>query len=635
MYHSKKIAYFISHIYGDYQMLLTSGIVAKANEYGYPLEIYSTNDGEDLGAYSLGEESILKIPNFDDIAGVLFASGTYVDAGLKDKITKLLLSHPEIPVIEITEASPVFTAVSMENDSVAGILTSHVIRSHNAKKVCYLGHSAHTYHSGNREKAYKEALSANGFSQDDVYVYSCDGSRDDYINAIKFFTDKGKPDAVICYNDEVALAFMECALSEGYTIPGDFIVTGCDNSDGGKNITPSLTTVTFPVKEVGTQAVSLLVNAMSGAKVDNLTITAEPVYRESCGCTSANSANSFEYLRNRSKKIVRLEKSMLSSMKMSTALSHAKDLDEGCDIISDFIVQIDKLKEFYLCLYSDWDRITDSQLAFLADGNNELSQDSIILKMGLKNKARVPECSFLKTSLLPDFVSPDDNMTFLVTPLFFENRSFGYIAMSFEAGTISFPFNLVQWITNIAQFLQNMCEGELSSLMAKHLEDIYLKDALTNLLNRHGFNRAVSNIKFSYPYTSIVMVDLDGLKGINDTHGHDEGDFALQTIGQALMRVSNDQDIVARFGGDEFYCLLVHDDSEYPENYISRIQKYLENFNNLSSKPYKISASIGYETVKSFSADDIPDLIKAADMKMYDIKKEKSQLRGKRKTDKS
>lgn len=63
MYHKKKIALFISHIYGVYQQGLCQGVISTAEDYGYKTEVYTTSDGEDLGAYSLGESSILRIPN--------------------------------------------------------------------------------------------------------------------------------------------------------------------------------------------------------------------------------------------------------------------------------------------------------------------------------------------------------------------------------------------------------------------------------------------------------------------------------------------------------------------------------------------------------------------------------------------
>lgn len=623
MYHSKKIAFFISHIYGDYQRMLTEGVILKAHEFGYPLEIYSTNDGEDLGDYGLGEESVLKIPKFDDIDGVLFASGTYNDMKLRDKIIELLRSHPEIPVIEITEKPSSFTAVTMDNNVAVGELTSHIIKSHKASKVCYLGNANQKYYSDIREKAFRDALKENGLESDDNNIYLCDESYEDCGNALNAFCQNGKPDAVICYNDAIALDFMENAFANGYSVPGDFIVTGSDFTENGQNISPSLTTVTFPVKEVGMQAVTSLVGCLNGDDVSNVTITAKPVYKESCGCIQHEHTSSFSYLKNRSRKIAALEKSMISSMKMSIALSHARDIDDGCDIIEEFIGKIDKLNEFYMCLYSDWNRLNDSTLDFLSDLDDysETPDNSIILKLGLKNGKRIPECSFQKKMLLPSFVSPDNNKTLLIMPLFFENRELGYIAMSFEAGTINFPFHLIQWITNIAQFLQNICEEERTALISKHLEEIYLKDPLTGLKNRHGFNRAVSSMDFDKSYTSVVMLDLDRLKYINDTFGHDEGDFALKTIGQALLSVASSDDICARFGGDEFYCILSHNSEGDIESFVSRITKYLDNYNNLSNKPFKISASIGFETVQGFNINSMASLLKNADARMYEIKK--------------
>ena len=78
MYHSKKIALFISHIFGDYQRNVCQGVVDQAAEYGFKTEIYATSsDGEDLGEYGSGEASILRIPNFEDFSGIVMASGTY------------------------------------------------------------------------------------------------------------------------------------------------------------------------------------------------------------------------------------------------------------------------------------------------------------------------------------------------------------------------------------------------------------------------------------------------------------------------------------------------------------------------------------------------------------------------------
>lgn len=90
MYHAKKIGVFISHIFGAYQQGVCQGIIDRAVEYGYTAEIFTSLDGENLGSYARGEESILHIPNYDSFDGVIFASDTYISQELRRKILKQL-----------------------------------------------------------------------------------------------------------------------------------------------------------------------------------------------------------------------------------------------------------------------------------------------------------------------------------------------------------------------------------------------------------------------------------------------------------------------------------------------------------------------------------------------------------------
>ena len=85
MYHAKKIGVFISHIFGAYQQGVCQGIIDRAVEYGYTAEIFTSLDGENLGSYARGEESILHIPNYYSFNGVIFASDTYISQELRRK----------------------------------------------------------------------------------------------------------------------------------------------------------------------------------------------------------------------------------------------------------------------------------------------------------------------------------------------------------------------------------------------------------------------------------------------------------------------------------------------------------------------------------------------------------------------
>ena len=101
---------------GFYQKNVCQGIIDKALEYGYTAEIFASMDGENLGDYSLGEESILTLPNFDDLSGVIFASETYPNEQLKDQIYSLLKEKCHCPIIEIAVYKQQFPSVSLENN---------------------------------------------------------------------------------------------------------------------------------------------------------------------------------------------------------------------------------------------------------------------------------------------------------------------------------------------------------------------------------------------------------------------------------------------------------------------------------------------------------------------------------------
>lgn len=632
MYHKKKLALFISHIYGTYQQGLCQGVISAAEEYGYKTEIYTTSDGEDLGDYSLGESSILRIPNWSDIEGVIFASGTYTDPELRDKICAVL-KEQTCTVIEITEDEPSFPNISLENNLTAGALTSHLIDVHSATRICYLGSRGEELYSKRRERAFISVMQQRALSVTGSDIYSCDETPEDYVHALQYFfaANVPSPDAFICYNDRVALGLWNAALTLGYHVPEDFAIVGCDNSPEGQNITPPLTTVTFPTYQAGATAVEALFARLQGRTDHATTVFAEPVYRGSCGCSYQHTGSNFPYISSLNGQIADMEHSTLRSMRMSAAFSHITDLDEGMDVLEKYVADIEQCSEFYLCLYSDWDTLPEHILALTEQtGDREYtSDDTILLKLAIRDGRRLPECSFPKTALLPEFIENTSRSAYIISPLFFESRSFGYIAMAFADNRLAFHFKEVPWIMNITQLLANLCDSKRTRILTEYLENLYLKDSLTGLYNRHGFEhyrQELSEKDIAFSYLHALVLDLDELKTINDRFGHKDGDFALQTIGQAIRSAAEENDICCRFGGDEFYCLLPRDSADAPGSFFVRVEQYLEHFNRLSDKPYNVSVSGGSSTLEVADAAALPnlqELFQAADENMYHIKKTK------------
>ena len=630
MYHNKKIGIFISHIMGFYQKNVCQGIIDKALEYGYTAEIFASMDGENLGDYSLGEESILTLPNFDNLSGVIFASETYPNEQLKDQIYSLLKEKCHCPIIEIAVYKQQFPSVSLENNHPFFDITEHLITEHHYKNICYFGCADESFFSDAREKFYRDALKKHGIAPHAHSIYTGTYTAQSAAEALRFFEEnETKPDAVVCYNDKLALLLMTAAISAGYHIPEDLAITGCDHSEEGQNLTPSLTTVSFPVYELGEASVEKLMKLIHEENVPAITVVhAQMVLENSCGCSLTKETPAIYFEQKLTSQIASLESSILSSMKMSAEFQNIADIDEAMDLLENYVHSIPNCSEFYLCLYANWDSVSQHILELTENEMDfEPSQDEIILKLSLRDGKRLPECSFTKRSLLPEHIYRQSDSAYLYFPLFFKNKTFGYIALAYENNRIDYHFQLVHWFMNINQLLKRLSDAKRTSILVSHLEDIYTKDALTGLYNKHGYlHRETLLLQEAAENQSTVtcfLFDLNRLKYINDHYGHNEGDFAIQVIGHALSSVTRSTDICARFSSDEFYLLTMDYTKEDADELLTRVYKYLDNYNKISHKEYKISASGGYAQSTpgaSLAKEDVKALFSKADEHMYQQK---------------
>ncbi|MGE5398424.1 MAG: PAS domain S-box protein [Chitinophagales bacterium] len=157
------------------------------------------------------------------------------------------------------------------------------------------------------------------------------------------------------------------------------------------------------------------------------------------------------------------------------------------------------------------------------------------------------------------------------------------------------------------------------------LKTLSLFDSLTGLYNRTFFEEVLHRYE-SQPFTrvGIIMCDVDGLKLVNDTMGHDAGDALLIAAAKAIKNSFREKDIVARVGGDEFAVFLPFSTYRAVAAGCSRIKQEAHKYNaNNPSAP--LSISVGFSFRDSLALTKIPDLYKEADNNMYREKLHSSQ----------
>ncbi len=186
---------------------------------------------------------------------------------------------------------------------------------------------------------------------------------------------------------------------------------------------------------------------------------------------------------------------------------------------------------------------------------------------------------------------------------------------------------LSQWVENT---VHKLASGEVVAIyddvsdrkrMEAEILALSITDPLTGLNNRRGFlSLAEQQLKLSKRNRHRMIfffADLDGLKWINDTLGHEEGDRALieaATIFKAIFRTS---DIMARLGGDEFAALAIDTNEINSDVFTTRLQYRIDTQNNSKDRKYKLSISVGSACYDPDKPRSIDELMAEADKLMY------------------
>jgi len=172
-----------------------------------------------------------------------------------------------------------------------------------------------------------------------------------------------------------------------------------------------------------------------------------------------------------------------------------------------------------------------------------------------------------------------------------------------------------------------------SSFLMKELRVQSMLDDLTGLHNRRGFmmegRKMFRHLKRHEQYIMVFYADMDDLKKINDTFGHEEGDVAIRGAASVLRQIFREQDIVARIGGDEFIAMLLckKEMTGLEEVIMERLHRSLQRYNQTIVKPYPLSISIGVTSTLDDADKDMETLMREADERLMAEKKRKKRGR--------
>lgn len=618
----KIIGLCISKVHDERNFDFLSALYHSVQKQNYRLFIYQTCS--DLYWHTpneSGEKSIFDLIHYHIIDVLLIFDEAFLDKSVISHIQKQAHMH-DTPVIMINAAHA--PGANFIFDYQAGFeqLVRHIVNDHHVTDLHMIAGKENEPFSEQRIASFKKVLAENGIPfQSDMLSYGDYWSGPTQAAMEKLISSGHLPDAIICANDMMAITACAVLQEHGFSIPDDIIVTGFDGTKEARYCTPPLTTCGCNYLKMTDEIIQLIENEWFDCQYQaEYRIPYELEISSSCGCKSKNSVilNTAEQLKRARDRFHKYQDDERVLYEMSAQLALKNSPEDLIDALHKYGFPDTCIVLNNNCL----DVTSDPKLH-----NTAHSFDDTLLLLFQSDK-RITTI-FSKDAVLPDI----DNILLHDNPLIF--TALNYIDVPLGFFCFYFGINhemycrIPQFSTSVNNIIGNYRNIKYQQYMTQCMERMYQHDSLTGLYNRAGFYKELDALTQDIPSDDsrkclVASVDLDGLKHINDTYGHAEGDYAITAVANALHQVSLPDKLCARFGGDEMVLFApVADTAAAASTIRNEITLFLNDLNLRSQKPYRISASIGiYSSDRSsFHFDQV---LQKSDMDLYQEKSSKA-----------
>ncbi len=617
-----KIAVLIGGIAYEIQKRLLEGIMKYARIKQISIHVFTCNgDLYKQSEFGMGEFQIYHLPDLTRYDGIIFARDTIQSEQYADEITQRIRQSGK-PVVSIEnhiQGMPVFY---VDNREAMREITAHLIEVHGVKEFCYLSGPKENPESAERLKGFLEALGGHGLllGEEAVYYgnYWIDSGRR-FVNELKK-SGKNLPQAIVCANDDMALGVYMELMKYGIQVGKDIFLTGFDHATNGAHLIPAITTVEKPQMQIGYEACKSLVETK---KINNRKFKVKCCFRGSCGCREYRKRNIAEIqLWNAEQKLEMISMAEINK-NMALELNGCDNLSDFCEELKSYIAQMD-FTFVYLCLCEE------ETAGDKAEYNYHIRENyskRVFIPVAYE-KGRFTSYSFFESNeFLPaECREKTEGEVCIAAPLHFRRNCLGYLVMCKN----SLPFNNIQfqnWIMNISNALENIRkQGELKRLVKK-LNRVWMLDNLTQVYNRAGFfhfaGKMLEECRQKNIPIGVLFLDINKLKFVNDNYGHEEGDFYIKAVAGNLKALIEKEQILMRYGGDEFVVLGKCIKGDEFSSLIKMLNPRLEECRQKNGKDYEMSVSIGFQSVSITQEFKLDQLIEQADREMYKMKKGK------------
>lgn len=644
----KNIAVLVYDLTVEYNIVVTDGITDFFKDKDDVHVIISTTSSPHNERFQYEYQywtsvELLKSKNID---AAIVITNTYFNTINLEALTKSLECLLPVPIISVSNpmALPgnLYTTVSCEE--AYDQIIEHLIKKHNKTKIAFMT-AALTLspESEEREKAFRAAMKKHGLEVNEDWIYDGDftpKSAYDCFNERFKKGDKLPFEAILCANDYMAAGCASIFDELGISIPEDVLIFGFDNAEVATNCTPMLSTISQSVAMTGYKAAALAYDILCGKEVpEKAVIQSFPMFRQSCGCMPKTMKDKgyFDIDGN----FVEADSVTMAGLQLFS--NSINDMATIFHLLT-MTDTVPRLHEFFNTVVNNLNVVHIGMLAMciydepivLSPQEDFEMPDKVRLLMLVDNDANVQENYYEKggiefspkEEILPGRLENFARGNYFVLPIFLQSENYGYLVCRFPTNNYPVYTIFLKILVNsfVHSYVFSKKEKEKAILAEKNqnLNFESKTDELTKLFNRRGFyeyGQQLLDVSVAANQTgSVFFCDLDGLKTINDTYGHEIGDIAIKTEAKVLRATFRDSDLIGRLSGDEFGVVAPGLPPRKIEVIRERFKSINEEFSKAAKLPFILSISIG---AVEFDAEhsDLKELLKAADKELYEEKK--------------
>ncbi len=631
----KTIAVCVTGFNWENESRIVNGIHEKCVELGVNMLVFATmlrkpefNAEHTLPEnVILGETEIFNLINYDITDGIIILGESIIDEKVIFSIHEKAKTRG-IPVININDPGHVLDKNIILSDKIAmEFIVRHLVEDHGLRKINFIGGFPGNLQTEERLTAYKKILSENNIPIEEKRIAYGGFWKQAYDCTEEFIKSGDMPEAIVCASDTMAFFCMDSLKNNGYRIPEDIIVTGFDGISDCEAYSPTLTTARLAFQEAGEKAVEIFNDIWGGRETEDTVYVDSVLFRQqSCGCVSVDSHSHIDFYSERYGELNTYKEFNSHLINLNTIFANA---ETSAEIYAEAKrgAEFFKLNKLFICVCPEVENVVKKIGA--NDGYKGIS-DKMLCMYSYGSDIPV-RTEFRSAELIPEsFLDGEEPAFAAFSPLYFKDKFIGYLAYQ-PSKVKGFGDFFATWVLSIANNAGSFYMKNELKYVVEELENLYIRDPLTGLYNRRGMDKfrydMIERAKAVGDHITVLCADIDNLKPINDTYGHEAGDNAILRTAAAINFAMPRDSVCTRTGGDEFCVILHHKNTDDVDKYIAEVDQALEKYNSTSGLPYKVGCSCGYYSIAPDSIISIDNMMIAADENMYKVKAAKKTIR--------